>query len=505
MPPRPRLRFVSTDPQRFEDLAVTYDDKWTLGQLLEEIPSFSLTPLDPDYLKVRLSSLNLIVTGSADGAALYVPPGISLGSMIPAASGAETGTGDDTGTGTRSGDEPPPDTGERELAQATGHPEKLGERAAVLIAHRDAIDRAGTYLKHGLSVLIQCEKLLVEHIIGEIAFQSGRTHTVIRAEAAAEAPADLPAAGRRSSVLAALEREVNNDADEDQIVVVPHLDLLAGGANATISSEARELTDVLYERSARVLLAFTDPSLVLPEVLASRFAVRLSMDILPREVHAARRTPCARRAGSGPAGGSRAVPGLRSGGALQEHRGHERRAAAQRMRFAYYEHHERPAPVFADLLQELAVFKAHTSKSFEVPNVPFGQIGGYQPVKDELGEGADHHLGRGGRAIRSARTGAPGPDTAGVHLLRSAGDRQDAVRQGGRQRARRHDPGGIGARGDRHVRRRERAEGPRTVRRGPAERAGGAGLRRVRLDRGAGGPAATTAAAGRATPSSPSC
>lgn len=385
MPPRPRLRFVSTDPQRFEDLAVTYDDKWTLGQLLEEIPSFSLTPLDPDYLKVRLSSLNLIVTGSADGAALYVPPGISLGSMIPAASGAETGTGDDTGTGTRSGDEPPPDTGERELAQATGHPEKLGERAAVLIAHRDAIDRAGTYLKHGLSVLIQCEKLLVEHIIGEIAFQSGRTHTVIRAEAAAEAPADLPAAGRRSSVLAALEREVNNDADEDQIVVVPHLDLLAGGANATISSEARELTDVLYERSARVLLAFTDPSLVLPEVLASRFAVRLSMDVLPREVHAAggRRVPVGQALvqqeeaalfqGFDPVALYKNIAGMN---AVRLRNG---------MRFAYYEHHERPAPVFADLLQELAVFKAHTSKSFEVPNVPFGQIGGYQPVKDELG------------------------------------------------------------------------------------------------------------------------
>jgi transitional endoplasmic reticulum ATPase len=392
---RPRLAFVTADPERFSDLILAHDD-WTLGQLLEASPGFCLAPLDPDYLKVRLSSLNITVTGSADGAALYVPPGLSFASVVHAAperESQEPAVPEPSAPPVRpeqfAQSQTRAEPAARELAEATGHPENLGERAAVLIAHQDSIDRAGAYLKHGLSVLVQCEKLLVEHLIDEIVNQSGRSRTVIRAEAEAQAPAGLPAAGRRSSVLAALEREVK-DADENRIVVVPHLDLLAGGSNAAISSEARELTDVLYERSARVLLAFTDPSLVLPEVLANRFAVRLAMDVLPREVQAAggRRVPVGQALvrreeadlflGFDPVALYKNIAGMN---AVRLRHG---------MRFAFYEHHqrpgsaERPAPTFADLLQELAVFKAHTSKSFEVPNVPFWQIGGYQSVKDEL-------------------------------------------------------------------------------------------------------------------------
>ncbi|QXJ20206.1 ATP-binding protein [Actinomadura graeca] len=389
MPPRrPRLRFVSTDPQAFDDLAILHNDDWTLGRLLSESPAFALEALDPDYLKVALSSLNVGATAAAEGVALHLPPGVPLAALCRAGPGGD-GQADEAAAEITTDPDVPGDaaaTGAgRELAEAGGHPENLGERAAVLIAHQVEIDRVGAYLRRGLSVLIQCEKLLVEHLIDEIVGQSGRTRTVIKAEAgeAAESPLGLPPAGRRASLLAALEREVNDD-DEDRIVVVPHLDLLAGGSNTAISSEARELTDVLYERSTRVLLAFTDPSLVLPEVLADRFAVRLSLDVLPREVAATdgrpvpvgqalvRREEAELFARFDPVALYKNIAGMN---AVRLRLG---------MRFAYHEHHQRPSPTFTDLLQELALFKAHTSNSFEVPNVPFDRIGGYQPVKDEL-------------------------------------------------------------------------------------------------------------------------
>lgn len=400
MPPRrPRLTFITANRQEFMDLALLHGDDWTLGQLLEEMPGLSRTPLDLDYLKVSLSSLSISAEDPVDGDALYLPPDLAIASVlratrqVPVTDGAQPPASKDTEPGSAPGSGAEPADGEhvrdtRELADAKGHPENLGERAAVLIAHQEAIERAGAYLKYGLSVLIQCEKLLVEHLIDEIVNQSGRTRTVVRAEAEAEAPAGLPPAGRRSSVLAALEREVN-DTDEDRIVVVPHLDLLAGGNNAAISSEARELTDVLYDRSERVLLAFTDPSLVLPEVLANRFAVRLAMDVLPREVRAAggRWVPVGqalvRREEADLFWGFDAVALYKNIAGMNAVR------LRHAMRFAFYEHHDyerrgRPVPTFPDLLQELAVFKAHTSKSFEVPNVSFGKIGGYQSVKAEL-------------------------------------------------------------------------------------------------------------------------
>ncbi|GGK97271.1 hypothetical protein Sme01_35770 [Sphaerisporangium melleum] len=382
---RPHFRFVSADPQRFEDLSLLHNDEWTLGRLLQEAPALLLDPpFAPDYLEVTLRSLRLTVTGDAGGAPLYLPPGVSLAALAPA---ADTG-GDAAPTAPAElvvEVATPAGGPERERAEPSGHPENLGERAAVLIAHQDEIDRAGSYLRRGFSALIQCEKLLVEHLIDAIVDQSGRTRTVIRAEAEAEeSPLGLPSAGRRSAQLAALEKEVN-DADEERLVVIPHLDLLAGGNNTAISSEARELTDVLYDRSTRVLLAFTDPSLVLPEVLADRFSVRLALDVLPREVLAAdgRRVPVGQALvrreeaelfrGFDPISLYKNIAGMN---AVRLRHG---------MRFAYHEHQGRPAqPHFTDLLQELALFKARTSNSFEVPNVPFRRIGGYQPVKDEL-------------------------------------------------------------------------------------------------------------------------
>ncbi|WUI02588.1 ATP-binding protein [Spirillospora sp. NBC_00431] len=389
MPPRRRrLAFVTTDPQAFEDLAILHNDDWTLGRLLEESPAFALEALDPDYLKVGLSSLNVSATASPAGAALHVPPGVSFAALCqarPSENGESPEAADASTPTAQATVAAEPGEAKRELAEAGGHPENLSERAAVLIAHQEEIDRVGAYLKQGLSVLIQCEKLLVEHLIDEIVNQSGRTRTVIKAETGepAESPFGLPAQGRRAALLAALEREVNDD-DEERIVVVPHLDLLAGGSNTAISSEARELTDVLYERSTRVLLAFTDPSLVLPEVLADRFAVRLSLDVLPREVAATggRRVPVGQAlvrreeaelfAGFDPVALYKNIAGMN---AVRLRLG---------MRFAYHERRQRPSLTFADLLQELALFKAHTSNSFEVPNVPFDRIGGYQAVKDEL-------------------------------------------------------------------------------------------------------------------------
>src|SRR5207253_2962384 len=59
--------------------------------------------------------------------------------------------------------------------------------------------------------------------------------------------------------------------------VIPHLDLLAGGSDTNLPTESRELIELVYESSDRLVLAFADRSLGVPEVLAARFAVRISI------------------------------------------------------------------------------------------------------------------------------------------------------------------------------------------------------------------------------------
>ncbi|MBY8847826.1 ATP-binding protein [Saccharothrix sp. MB29] len=164
---------------------------------------------------------------------------------------------------------------------------------------------------------------------------------------------------------------------------MPHLDLLAGGSDAGLSVEARELTDVLYEGSDCVLLGFVDPSLVIPEVLANRFAVRLAVDILPREV----RTRTGARVPVGRALVTAEEAELFAGFdavALYKHvAGMNAVRLRHALRFAHHQHRHAPS-TFETLLTELRTFKAATSSAFEVPNVAFEQIGGYHEVRAEL-------------------------------------------------------------------------------------------------------------------------
>lgn len=387
-----RLTLVSTTPQELRDrylMAPVDDPNLTLGQLLEEFPALSLTELGEDHLRLPLSRVLMDVLDQPPvvGTPLYLPPGVTLGALPGRAEDADARA-----------PSPLPEPQDRTVAPAGGHPERLSEREAVLIAHDVEISRAAAYLESGLSVLIRCEKLLVEHLAAEIAGRSGRAQQTVRlAENGAEAAVHGGfGPGRRAELLAMLHTAVT-DAPPEDVVIVPHLDLLAGGSDAALTAEARELTDVLYERSERVLLAFTDPSLVVPEVLAGRFGVRLALDILPREVE----TADSRRVPLGQALITQAEAELFSDFDPADLYKHVAGMNAVRLRHAVrfaYHHHVGPdgsqepgrRPTFADLLQELRIFKARTSSAFEVPNVSLKEaIGGYQEVKDELQRALD--------------------------------------------------------------------------------------------------------------------
>jgi transitional endoplasmic reticulum ATPase len=388
MPPRLRLRLVPVDQAGFRTrrlLASEDDPDLTLRQLLAEYPAVSLDPVLPAALDAKVTSLRIEEHTADPGVAVYFPPSVTMNDL---AGGIAAGTG--TGTelapaqddrDAQDSDEPPP--------VILAHPEHLSERHAVLIAHAEQIRVAAGYLRQGMSVLIRCEKLLVEHLAQRIGTLSGRPTRKIEVEAAA-APAGpfagLGGGSRRSDLIAGLEKAVR-DAVPGDIVVIEHLDLLGGGTDASLSGEGREITDLLYEHSERVLLAFTDPSLNIPEVLANRFAVRIAIDILPREVITAGKE----RLPIGVALVTREEADLFEGFDAQAFYKHVAGMNAVRLRhalrYALHEHRtddQGEKPTFALLLQMLRVFKARNSATFELPNTRLDDIGGYDDVKVEL-------------------------------------------------------------------------------------------------------------------------
>src|SRR5262249_22603810 len=152
------------------------------------------------------------------------------------------------------------------VSATDGHPAELTERNAVLLAHDADITRAAAYLDSGLSVLITCEKLLVEHLASEIAGRAGRQPRFV------DAPSGTGGGGGRVELLPILHQLIR-DAGPNDVVIIPHLDLLASDSVSVLSAEARELIDVIYEPRqphSCIFLAFADLSLAIPEVIASR-------------------------------------------------------------------------------------------------------------------------------------------------------------------------------------------------------------------------------------------
>jgi transitional endoplasmic reticulum ATPase len=391
MPPRPRLRLVPVDPQGFHQrylLASTDAPELTLRQLLAEYPALSLDQVLPALLDSKVTALRLDVHTADPDASLYLPPSLTLSDF---AAGVSAGPEEPTEAADQPADAQPQPSGDAGDGQPVieAHPERLSEREAVLIAHAGEIREAAGYLEQGMSVLIRCEKLLVEHLARQIATLSGRPARWIEVEAGAGGGGGaFPGLGgsRRSDLIAGLEKAVR-DAVPGDMVVIQHLDLLAGGTDASLSSEGREITDLLYEHSDRVLLAFTDPSLTVPEVLANRFAVRIAMDILPREVTAADGS----RLQIGVALVTREEAELFEGFDSQAFYKHVAGMNAVRLRHAlrYALHEYRTEdkgkkPTFDLLLHMLRMFKARNSATFELPNTHLDDIGGYEDVKAEL-------------------------------------------------------------------------------------------------------------------------
>lgn len=392
MPPKRTLSLAPVDPEEFYDryvLAATDEPDLTLGGLLRELPALSLEQLDPAFLELRLTSLTIKIVKAAPDTSLHLPPGMTLrdfgaaSAMLNSSSTVPEGTGE---TPAEPGETGPSEQASAGGPDAAGYPARLSDHEAVLAAHAEDINEAASYLDGGLSVLIRCEKLLGEHLAREIITRSGRAGQQVRASVLGDADAAGYGGGRRADMMSALQRALAEASPQD-VIVIPHLDLLAGGSDATLSGEARELTDMLYERTERIVLAFSDPSLVIPEVLASRFAVRLAIDILPRMVRANDGTSvpigqalvtaeeAALFADFDPVRLYKHVAGMN---AVRLRHG---------LRYAYQQRlaDARDRREFDELLLELRRFKARTSSAFEVPNVRLDEIGGYEDVKAELG------------------------------------------------------------------------------------------------------------------------
>lgn len=147
-------------------------------------------------------------------------------------------------------------------------PVELNPFDAVTAAYPDALAKTVSALERGLSALIECDKELVPYFykaLRDRLAQSDKRCAYLdgRASDPNGPQALLP------NLLAQIRERVRGAVDA-RVIVLPHLDLLAS-SSGTLTSEAREVTGLLYENPSILFVGFCDPAFALPEVIRNLF------------------------------------------------------------------------------------------------------------------------------------------------------------------------------------------------------------------------------------------
>ena len=381
---RKRIKLVPLiEAEKFQDF-LYQDDTKTLKEFLAQFPALSTEPIATSTMEQPLGQLVITVKEEPSDCPLYRPPGlVFVGGQNKNEKKSSEQASEESSSQTASESKKPETEPEPPLSTPPddNFPTEISDPDAVRLAYAQEIDNIASFLRAGLSVLVMCEKLVVEHLWREMAQRANLNPielTVPDEEEGGMMPRSL-----RQRQLATLKNLITNLKLGD-ILVIPHLDLLAGGSDTNLPTESRELIELVYKQSDRLMLAFADRSQDIPEVLAARFAVRLLISGVSRTV-------------TYPNGEEKSIGRALITADEAEHfedfdpEGLYKNIAGMNpirlrhaIKYAVQEVAGTEKVPVTRLYQAIRAFKAQTSANFEVPDVSFADIGGYEQVKAEL-------------------------------------------------------------------------------------------------------------------------
>ncbi|MGW4942358.1 ATP-binding protein [Actinoplanes sp. NPDC004185] len=304
-------------------------------------------------------------------------------------------------------------------------PTELTDRDATILAYGEDIDRTASLLRSGLSVLVSCDKAVSPHLWERMVHNAGRRAVLVAGPADSILP-DQPATAGPARGYGSVTPDPTEESDntrgatrtfrqryldeirqklaelqDDEVLVILHLDLLANSIETTLAPEARELVELLYGpggmdpllRQApnleRVLLGFVEPTLTIPPVLSKRFVIPLTLSGVRPTITRTRAT------GKETQHTAEALVLQREAALFEGYQAEDmyKHLAGlhpvrlrQAMRYAYDLHKAKGTSTVAELRHTLREFKAESSGSFDLPDVKFDDVGGYEDVRREMEE-----------------------------------------------------------------------------------------------------------------------
>lgn len=165
-------------------------------------------------------------------------------------------------------------------------PLEISADAAVEAAYRTDLEWISRKLSQGLSVLVECDKQLTTFIYRALRQRlgpagGGRTMRLVSGHhRGGDGPGAMQTLMQR--LLTQLQEAVFSGA-QNEIIVLPHLDILTTTTRSGLSAETREAAALLHENPDAVFLGFKDPSFELPKVIENVFTARVPLIGLARE------------------------------------------------------------------------------------------------------------------------------------------------------------------------------------------------------------------------------
>lgn len=164
-------------------------------------------------------------------------------------------------------------------------PIDLSSDQAVEVAYRVELDWIEDKLLHGLSVLVECDKQLTNHLyraIRERIKKSGIPKKLRLISGHAQGGEEIGPQTRMQRIIHELQEAIFS-ATDDLILTLPHLDILTTTTRSGLNNETREAAALLFENPDAVFFGFKDPSFELPKVIENVFTVKRSIVGISRE------------------------------------------------------------------------------------------------------------------------------------------------------------------------------------------------------------------------------
>ncbi len=171
-------------------------------------------------------------------------------------------------------------------------PQALTYDEATEAIYREDLDWIEEKLRLKLSVLIECDKQLTLYLYKALRARLRRSSIEPRLRCrlisghaqGGEEEENAPTTNttRMQRILRELQ-DVVFSGDNEQIIVLPHLDVLTTTTRSGLNMETREAATLFYENPDLVFLGFKDPSFELPKVIENVFAVRHTLIGIPRD------------------------------------------------------------------------------------------------------------------------------------------------------------------------------------------------------------------------------